>query len=245
MELYEPINTLKPVADDVWIVDGPIVHMDMGITHMPFPTRMTVIRLSTGELFLHSPTEFDDTLRDQIDELGTVAHLVSPNKIHYAHIATWKEHYPRATAWASPKVRERAADQDIEVHFDRDLGDAPEDEWASDLDQLIFRGSRFMEEVVFFHRKTRTLVLADLIENFEPDRTPLKYRWLLRLAGVTDPDGKAPLDFRVTFWGRKDKARLSAQQLIDWNPERVIVAHGRWYEQNGTRELRRAFQWVL
>jgi hypothetical protein len=50
-----------------------------------------------------------------------------------------------------------------------DLGDLPEEAWREDLDQLIFRGSRFIQEVVFFHRKTRTLVLADLIENFEPE----------------------------------------------------------------------------
>ncbi len=245
MDLYEPIDIPKPVADDVWIVDGPIVKMDMVVTKMPFPTRMTVVRLQNGELFLHSPTEFNEELSRRIDELGPVAHLVSPNKIHYAHIKTWKDHYPNATAWASPGVRERAASQDIEVRFDRDLGDEAEPQWADDLDQLVFRGSRYMEEIVFFHRKTKTLILTDLIENFEPDRTPKKYRWLLKLAGITDPDGSTPRDFRMTFWGNKAEAHRSAQALIDLNPERVIVAHGRWYETNGTDELRRALRWAL
>jgi hypothetical protein len=50
-----------------------------------------------------------------------------------------------------------------------------------------------MEEVVFFHRKTRTLILADFIENFEAEKVGgFLYVWLLRLAGVEDPDGKAP-----------------------------------------------------
>jgi hypothetical protein len=33
--------------------------------------------------------------------------------------------------------------------------------------------------------------------------------------------------------------------MIAWNPEWVIVAHGRWYERHGAQELRRAFRWVL
>ncbi|MGA7954823.1 MAG: hypothetical protein WCA07_15015 [Gloeobacterales cyanobacterium] len=70
--------------------------------------------------------------------------------------------------WASTGVRERAAEQKIEVSFDTDLEDEPPLQWMADLDQSSFRGSRFMEKVVFFHRKSATLILADLIENFEP-----------------------------------------------------------------------------
>jgi hypothetical protein len=52
-----------------------------------------------------------------------------------------------------------------------------------------------------------------------------------------------PRDMRLTF------ARLALQSAIEtmigWNPERVIIAHGRWYESNGAAELRRAFRWLL
>jgi hypothetical protein len=47
-----------------------------------------------------------------------------------------------------------------------------------------------MEEVVFFHRKTRTLILADFIENLEPEKVRGFYGWLVRLSGASDPDGK-------------------------------------------------------
>ena len=170
VELYEPINTLKPVGEDLWVADGPIVRMAYLGASIPFPTRMVVARLASGGFFLWSPTEPDGGLCSEVDALGPVAHLVSPNKIHYAHIAAWKRAHPGATAWASPGARERAASQGADVTFDADLGDEPEGAWSEDLDQLVFRGSRFMEEVVFFHRATRTLILADLIENFEPGK---------------------------------------------------------------------------
>ena len=101
-----------------------------------------------------------------------------------------------------------------------------------------------MEEVVFFHRRTRTLVLADLIENFEPEKIGGAYRWLVRFAGTAHPDGKAPIDLRLTFVGGKDAARASFERMLAWEPERVIMAHGRPYARNGTEELRRAFRWL-
>ena len=145
VELYEPINTLKPVGENLWVADGPIVRMAYLGTSIPFPTRMAVARLANGGLFLWSPTEPDEGLRSEIDALGPVRHLVSPNKIHYAHVGAWKRAYPGATAWASPGARERAASQGAEVSFDADLGDEPVGAWSEDLDQLAFRGSRFMK----------------------------------------------------------------------------------------------------
>jgi len=244
VELYEPINTLKPVDEDIFVVDGPIVRMSMYGAHVPFPTRMVIIRLPGGGLFVWSPTELEQGLKAEIDALGPVEHLISPNKIHYAHIARWKEAYPGALAWASPGVRERAASQKIEVVFDRDLGDEPDPAWREAIDQLVFRGSQFMDEVVFFHKKSRTLILGDLIENFETDKVGGVMAWLLKVAGSADPDGKAPLDLRMTFFGKKAEARACLSHMLAWQAERVIMAHGRWYPENGTEELRRAFRWL-
>ena len=245
IELYEPINTLKKVDEDIWIVDGPIVRMAMYGTSIPFPTRMTIIRLGNGDLWCHSPIELTKDLKSRIDGLGRVSHLISPNKIHYVHMSSWVKAYPEAIAWASPGVRDRAAEQKIEVKFDVDLGETAPPAWSNDIEQLVFRGSRFMDEVVFFHGKTSTLILADLIENFEPNKVSKKFRWLLRLAGAADPDGKAPIDLRMTFWGRKKLAYQCYQQMLEWKPEKIILAHGRWYESHGVAELNRAFRWLL
>lgn len=101
-----------------------------------------------------------------------------------------------------------------------------------------------MTEAVFFHLKSRTLLLTDLIENFETERigSPLM-RFLTWIGGVRDPDGSTPRDMRLTF--RRDKAALKAAVtcMIGWDPERIILAHGRWYDRNGRAELERAFRW--
>lgn len=244
LELYEPVNVLKSVAPDVWIVDGPIVRMaaPLGMS-APFTTRMTIVRLGDGGLWCHSPIAPTEALCAAVEAIGPVRHLVSPNKLHYAHIAAWKARYPGALAWASPGVRARAASQRITVAFDRDLGDEPAPAWAADLEQLVFRGSRAFAEVVFLHRASATLVLTDLIENFEAPKLSRGMRAIARFGGVLDPDGKTPLDMRFTFGNRK-AARECLQRLLAWHPQRVILAHGRWYAQDGEAELRRAFRWL-
>lgn len=241
---YEPINVLKRVHDDVWIVDGPVVRMAALGFSFPFPTRMTVVRLCNGDLWCHSPTALTAALKAELDRLGPVRHLVSPNKLHYAFISSWSQAYPHAIAWASPGVRERAARQKMAAKFDSDLTDEAPPDWANDIDQLIFRGSRLLEEVVFFHRKSRTLLLADLIENFELKKVPWQFRWLIRLGGCFDPDGKAPLDLRMTFHRHKAEARRYLERMLAWNAQTIIFSHGGWYRDNGSAELQRAFRWL-
>jgi hypothetical protein len=65
--LYEPINVYKPVAPNIGIVDGPFEYLTVGGAKLPLPftTRMTVVRLSNGDLFLHSPIKFDRRLANK------------------------------------------------------------------------------------------------------------------------------------------------------------------------------------
>src|SRR6516162_5900342 len=70
--LYEPINVYKPLAPDIGIVDGPFEYLTVGGVRLPLPftTRMTVVRLSNGELFLHSPITFDRGMAEELREFG-------------------------------------------------------------------------------------------------------------------------------------------------------------------------------
>ena len=243
--LYEPLYTLKQVAENIWIADGGQIRMNVLAFGIPFSTRMTVVKLQDGSLWCHSPIEADPNLLEEIDALGEVKHLVSPNKIHYAFIKEWKDRYPNATAWSSPGVEKRADSKDIDVAFDRALEEAEPNDWAGDIDQLLFKGSRALEEVVFFHKSSRTLIVTDLIENFEPDRTSnVLWRTVYKLAGTADPDGKTPIDMRMTFLGQKDQARQCYRRMLNWQPEKIILAHGRWFDKDGTAELKRAFRWL-
>lgn len=238
---YEPLDTLKPVAEGLWLIDGPHVRF-LGL---PFSTRATVIRLKDGSLWVHSPTRLTDALRAELEALGPVRHLIAPNWLHYAFLSQWQAAFPGATAWAAPGVEDRAARQGLQLRVDRPLQwDRAEDPWAGQIDQMIVRGSKLHREAVFFHRASETLVLTDLIEAFETRFLPVWMRPLIWLAGIDDHDGKMPPDMR---WSFRNKAALAedVERMIGWGPARVILAHGRWYDCNGVAELERAFRKVL
>lgn len=238
---YEPLNTLKQVSDNIWIVDGAAI----SFYGLPFSTRMTVIRLANGDLFLHSPVPMTETLKVQIEKLGTVRHLVSPNWIHYAYIHEWAQAFPDTIAWASPGVKKRARKFKSPVVFNYDLGESAEEAWEGEIEQMIVHGHIIHHEVVFFHKASRTLILTDLIENFEAKNISIWFRPLAWFAGILDPDGKMPIDMWLGFSKGKDQVRKAVEKMIDWQPERVILSHGRWYERDGANELRRSFRRVL
>lgn len=239
---YAPLDTLKPFADEIWIVDGPEIGMAyFGIT-LPFPTRMTVVRLPTGGLWIHSPIHWNDDLGDAIARLGRVDHLVAPNTLHYWYLPDWQKRFPEAKSYGAPGLAGKARRP---LKVDETLGETAPAAWRDVFDQCLFPGS-LLTEVDFLHRPSRTLILTDLIENFEPARVrnPL-LRWILKVSGAADPDGKAPFDMQWSFHRHRREVRAAARRLIDWAPERIILAHGRCYEADAVKELRRAFRWAI
>jgi hypothetical protein len=240
LELYEPIDTIKPVADDVFIVDGPEIRMAALGFGFPFSTRMTLVRLPGNRLWVHSPTPLSEPLVEQVTALGEPAFLIAPNRLHYWWMNHWKARFPNATAYAAPGARQAARRRF--QGFDADLGpDAPA-EWDGAFEQFLVPGG-WLSEVDFLHRPSGTLVVTDLIENVEPSRIGcLPLRLLIRLGGVADPDGKAPHDLAINLLLRRKEAGAAMRAMLAAEPERVILAHGRWYERNASGELRRAIR---
>ncbi len=209
---------------------------------MTFSTRMTLIRLPGGNIVVHSPTTFTPDLAREINALGEVDDIVAPNKIHYWWVRDWAEAYPKARILAAPGVKDRAGDRLPDSPYV--LDGAGVAGWEDTLSCLPVTG-RYMTETVLFHHPSRTLVLTDLIENFEAGRiaSPIK-RMLLRFGGVMHPHGSMPKDMRMTFRGREDHLRRVVRKMMDWNPERILLTHGKRYETNCRQELARAFRFV-
>ncbi len=228
---------LLEFGPDIWIGEGPVVPFIAGF---PYPTRMAAIRLSDGGLFVWSPVALTPALRSEVDALGPVRCLVSPNLLHHLFLGEWKAAYPQARLFASPGLRKRRKD----IPFDADLGDAPDPIWAAEIDQVLVRGSFMMTEAVFFHRESRTAIFADLIENL-PRGWFEGWRGLLaRLDGIVAPHPGAPREWRASFLDRR-VARLALRRILAWPIERVLIAHGEPARADGAAFVRRAFVWLL
>ncbi|MFQ5667725.1 MAG: DUF4336 domain-containing protein [Candidatus Binatia bacterium] len=226
---------LQEVDRDIWIADGPSVPF-LGI---PYPTRMILVRLSDRTLWVCSPIRSDDSLWAAVNELGPVTHLVSPNKLHHLFLGDWARRWPEAKLYASPGLARRRRD----LSFAAALADRPEPAWEADIDQVIFRGSFAMEEVVFFHRASRTAIFTDLIQKFDPATLHGWRNLLMKLDGLVGPEGSTPREWRLSFVNRK-AARRALHKSLEWNPRRLIVAHGAWARENGREVIQRSLRWL-
>ncbi|MCJ2127107.1 DUF4336 domain-containing protein [Methylobacterium sp. J-077] len=237
---YPPLDVLKPVAEGVWIVDsGPL-----RVLGLPLPVRMTVIRLGDGTLWLHTPTRYEAGLHRAIAALGPIRHLVAPNIAHWTFVKAWQSHCPEALTWAAPNLRERGPVRRSGLRIDRVLTDTAAPGWASDLRQIVVPGGLGFREVAFFHGRSRTLVLTDLVVNLEPAKMPALLRPLLRLAGMTAPHGQPPPYLRFVIKLQQREAARAAADIVAREPTIVIFAHGLWFARDGTDRLRRSLRWL-
>ena len=236
---YPPLDVPKAVAEGVWIVDsGPIDAMGFAL-----PVRMTILRLENGDLLLHSPTPFSTELAEAVDALGRVRHLIAPNVAHWTFLVDWQRAYPEATSWAAPGLRDRAQVRASSVRFDAELGETPPAEWSGTLDQGIVHGGAGFNEVWFFHRPTKTLVLVDLIENLDPEKLPPITRLVMQASAATHGTTARYLRLPVRLGGAD--AKKAVQAIVALEPDRVIFAHGRPFDIDGAARLKRAFEWLI
>lgn len=230
---------LEPVAEELWLAEGDFVDF----YSFPYPTRMAIARFGNGDLWVWSPVKLDEDLGSEVDALGRVAHLVSPNKIHHLYLPQWHAAYPDAKLWGPASTIARFPALPFEAPLENDAPEA----WQPDLDQAWFRGSIMMDEVVFFHRPSRTVILADLIEAFSDAFLKDHWSWwqrpLAALDGITLKKPGAPREWRLSFTDRKP-ARAARDRVLGWPAERVIMAHGEWQRENGHAFLTRALAWL-
>ena len=226
------------MIDPVWVVDsGPISASGLNL-----PVRMTVVRLSNGDLFLHSPTRFTADLAREMKALGPVRHLVAPTIAHWSYLKEWQQAYSDATTWAVPGLRDRTQVRRSGIRIDKDLGPEAPPAWTDDMIQGTVTGGAGFCEAYFFDKRSRTLVLADLIQDLQPEELPPLTRLVTRAARATQGTTASHVRAVLRLGGREAASSIAA--MIALSPDRVIFAHGRSFDENGADRLRNAFAWL-
>jgi hypothetical protein len=231
--MSEPTPPLRELDKNIWVADRPqrFYGLEVG-------TRMTAIRLADGSLLLHSPVALDARLRRALDAIGPVRFVVAPNRVHHLYAGKVADVYPESRLWIGPGLERKRPD----LVFAGILGDEAPSEWRGQVDQVHFRGRPYENEVVFFHRASRTLILCDLAFNFGPNAaapTRLLMK-VMRSYGRFGPSKLDPLLIRD-----RGAARESLQRMLDWDFDRVVVAHGDVLESGGHELLREGYSWLL
>jgi len=126
-------TNLESVADNIWLMDGDCVDF----FGFPYPTRMVIVRLNSGGLWVWSPIRYSSEAASQLLALGTIEHFVSPNKLHHLYLSEWSRAFPDAKIWGPRSTIRKRSD----LHFQSPLDELAPKDWAEEIEQEWFNGS--------------------------------------------------------------------------------------------------------
>lgn len=219
----------EKLDEGIWEYDEPLKLAGIHIGH-----RMTVVRLPNGNLWLHSPVALTPEIRQWIDAEGTVAHLVAPNCVHDLYLEEYRKAYPKAVFHAAPGLSKSCP----EVEFNVVIGGHLPEDCRQVFSQQRIGGMPKLNEYVYLHHPSRTLIVADLVFNIL-HRERLFDRLVFRING--NVYGRlAPSGLLRLFIKDKTAFRRSIQKILEWDFERIIMGHGEIVHQNGKQMLETA-----
>ncbi len=223
---------LERLDDNFWIAQAPLRFLGLHLG-----TRMTIVRLATGGLWVHSPVAPSAGLTKEVDALGPVRHIVAPSLYHHLYAGAWRQRYPEASLHGPAKLARKRDD----LAFTGALERASEEPWAAELAPFHVDGC-LLDETVFLHRATRTLISSDLTENFRTS-PHLLTRLYLKAGGVHGKIGWSRL-LRGVYRDRA-AAKKSIDALLAEDFDRVVIAHGDdIIRENAKAALRETFAFL-
>ena len=211
----EPYDALREVEPDLYVIDGDW-------QGSRFRRRMTIMRTRASELVIHNPIRLADRDYAKIEALGLVSHVVAPNAFHNSDGAYYQARFPLARFYPPGSSH----------------GGWPPN-LRREVDSLAVGGLRFVNETVFFHPVSKTLVVTDLVFNMR-DRVKGLEKILYQANGIYERFGPSRL-FRYGFVSNKTEVGRSLANILRWDFERVIMNHGDILEKDGPKKLRAAF----
>lgn len=226
------------IKDQIWILEYPIRFAAMDLFG-----RMTIIKLENGDLLIHDPCKINESVKSEIDKIGEVKYIVAPGTYHHLFVTEFQQQYPNAETFLCPGLEKKRPD----IQFEWMLGNKADHRWGNEIDQVLVQGSRYISEVAFFHKPSKTLILVDLLENIgddfqHPVSLLLRFWWKVVYKMWNNP--KAAPEYQMG-WGRKDIVKQGLDKILSWQAERIILAHGELVENNVDDVLRTAWKKVL
>ena len=201
---------------------------------------MTVIRLTNGGLVVHSPTRLDIASQEEFQKLGPIVAIIAPSWWHDLYLREYLSAYPDARLYGAPTL----VRWNRSLPFAEVLGDLAPSLWTDEIDQVHVQGiGLFLDEIVFYHRPSQSLIVADLLFNLSE-----KDAWITRTMGSLVigpfPGCRFARLYRPAVTDRR-RMRTAVGRILDWDFDQIIVGHGAVVENKGKEVFRTAFSLAL
>lgn len=214
---------LESIGQDIWTC-----FMPMRIFGLAFNSRMTIIRLENGKLWVHSPIKKTEKLLAEIRALGDIQYLIAPNLLHHLFIGDWKSDFPKAELLAPKGLSKKRPDLDITNELNKF-------ENVDEVDMCQVLGMPLVNEYLFFHHKSQTLIVTDLCF-YQKEATGLTafYFWLNNVKNQMNSP-------KLVLWAIKDKAELqkSLERTRNYNIRQISMCHNFVLTDSADREWTR------
>lgn len=219
---------MRKLADNLWLLTYPLKVLGADIIR-----NVTVIRLDSGKMIIHSTAPFSPDEINSINREGEPSWLVEAMLDHDTFSNEGRSAFPDIPYFAPPGFEER-------VSFPvQSLTEAP-DEWSQEIEIMAIQGNPTFGEQVLLHRPSRTLIVADLIFNYHKAPSLWTKLLLYPAMGLRHAPGMSKR-FRNAI---TDKAafKTSLDKLLQWDFDRIVVGHGQVIEANGKSKARAMFE---
>ncbi|AKU97112.1 Methanol oxidation protein [Labilithrix luteola] len=226
------MTPLRAIGEGVWVFEAPLRFMGL----VELGTRMTVLRIDDG-VVVHSPAHMTPAVRTAVESIGPVRYVMAPNVFHHLFVREALEAWPTAKLVAPSALRKKRPD----LHIDHVVDEGAPASWAGTLDMHTIHGS-MLKETVLLHRPSRSVVSADLLENFATADDALT-RAYLKLGGVYGKPGWHRL-LRFVYRDRR-AAKESIEKLLAEDFDRILIAHGDIVGARPHETVREALSFLL
>jgi hypothetical protein len=209
-ELRARAPALQALGSTARFFDGEL-HLMPGVT---IPVRSMLVEAGSQKVLI-SPIGSEEESRAIGRGLTSVC---APSLLHHKFVQPVLERLQPRDLWGPPGYGEKLPEFEQAKLFGRD-------EWPYHdvLDFAVVYGAPKRNEVVFFHKPSRTLYTADLVFNIEEPRgllSPLAFRAM----GIYKRFAVARM---WKHWLEDEAAfRASIDRIFAWDFDRIVMAHG-------------------
>lgn len=221
------------VPDSIWVTERPI-----WFSGVRMRARTTVVRLSGAALWVHSPCTPTDDVCAALDALGEVRWIVVPNRWHHLQTPATAARYPNAHVVGPKSAQLR------NPHVDLGMGtnDPAYMRATPELIPIQLKGVPFLDETVFFHPSSGSLIAADLLIA-ACARDHWSWRMAARIWGRYEKVGTPPdvrMHTRASMAAAESIARMRALPL-----QRILVAHADPITDRPLQQLAEAWDFAI
>ena len=220
-------------CDGLWTVTHAFLALGV-----PLTTRMTLAKVSNTEWAAISPVPLSDESIQSINSVAQVRYLIAPNNYHHLFINDAKSYWPDARLFVPQSLIAKRPDLESANIITAD----EQFPWSADLQTFPVHGSRMIEEFLFYHSSSKTLVITDLCFNMQHPKG-IRQTFFTLMTG-TKGELKTSRMIKLLF-GDKNAMRESVNNALAMPFERLIVAHGNIVESEAAQRLRAAMSWLI